>query len=112
MAITIISRIFAKEIKTMELKNKYLILEKLEGKYRQDMLVGDRSIQGYCIEPPTVGYQFFLYNCIKDVEVMGAVIPCNELPVAWTSVVREIDLENLTIKTANSTYKIEIKDVE
>lgn len=96
----------------MELKNKYLILEKLDGKFRQDMLVGDKSIRGYCLDEPTVGHQFFLYNCIKDVEVMGAVIPCNELPVSWTSRVESIDLENFTIKTKNSTYKIEIKDVE
>lgn len=37
----------------MELKNKYLVLEKLNGKFRQDMLVGDKSIRGWCIEPPT-----------------------------------------------------------
>lgn len=90
----------------MELKNKYLILEKLEGKYRQDMLVGDKSIRGWCIEPPTVGYQFYLYNCVKDVEVMGTVIPCHDLPVAWTSTIESIDLENGIIKTRNSTYKI------
>lgn len=96
----------------MELKNKYIILEKLDGKFRQDMLVGDRSIQGYVLEEPTVGYQFYLYNCVKDVEIRGAIIPCHDLPVAWTSKVREIDLENGLIKTANSTYKIEIKDVE
>lgn len=92
---------------------KYVVLQKLDGKkYRPDMLVGDRSVQGYCIEPPTIGHQFFLYNCIKDIEVMGAVIPCNELPVSWTSRVESIDLENRIIKTANSTYKIEIKDAE
>ena len=96
----------------MELKNKYLILEKLDGKFRQDMVVGDKSVRGWCIEPPTIGQQFYLYNCIKDVEVMGAVIPCNELPVSWTSRVEEIDLENGVIKTANSIYKIEIKDAE
>ena len=96
----------------MELKNKYIILEKLDGSFRQDLPIGNKEIQGYCLEPPTVGYQFFLYNCIKDVEVMGAVIPCNELPVSWTSRVESIDLENLTIKTKNSTYKVEIKDVE
>lgn len=91
---------------------KYIILEKLDGKFRQDMLVGDRSIQGYCIEPPTVGYQFYLYNCVKDIKVMETVIPCHDLPVAWTSRVEAIDLENGIIKTANSTYKVEIKDVE
>jgi hypothetical protein len=95
----------------MELKNKYVILEKLSGeRYRADMPVGDRSIQGYCLELPEVGYQFFLYNCIKDVEVMGAIIPCHDLPIAWTSRVEEIDLINNIIRTKNSIYKIEIKD--
>lgn len=96
----------------MELKNKYLILEKLDGKFRQDMLVGNKEVRGFCLDEPTVGQQFYLYNCIKDVEVMGAVIPCNDLPVSWTSRVKEIDLENGIIKTANSIYKVEIKDVE
>lgn len=96
----------------MELKNKYLILEKLDGKFRQDMIVGNKEVRGFCLNEPTVGHQFFLYNCIKDVEVMGAIIPCNELPVAWTSRVEEIDLEANIIRTKNSTYKIEIKDVE
>ena len=97
----------------MELKNKYLILEKLSGeRYRPDMPVGSKEIQGFCLDEPTIGQQFYLYNCIKDVEVMGAVIPCNELPVSWTSRVEAIDLENGIIKTANSIYKIEIKDAE
>ena len=91
----------------MELKNKYLILEKLSGeRYRPDMPVGSKEIQGYCIEPPTVGYQFYLYNCVRDIKVMETVIPCHDLPVAWTSRVKEIDLENGVIKTANSTYRI------
>ena len=95
------------------MKGKYVILEKLSGeRYRADMLVGDRSVQGYVLEEPKVGYQFYLYNCVKDVEVMGAIIPCHDLPIAWTSVVREIDLENNIIKTANSIYKMEIKDVK
>lgn len=93
----------------MELKNKYLTLEKLDGKDNQFLPIGNKEIQGYCLEEPQVGHQFFLYNCIKDIEVMGAVIPCNELPVSWTSRVKEIDLENNIIKTANSTYKFEIK---
>lgn len=94
------------------MKGKYIILEKLDGSFRQDLPIGNKELRGYCIEPPEIGYPFYLYNCIKDVEVMGAVIPCNELPVSWTSRVKEIDLENGTIKTANSIYKIEIKDYE
>lgn len=96
----------------MELKNKYLILEKLDGKFRQDMLVGNKEVQGFCLDEPTVGYPLYLYNCMKDIKVMGAVIPCNELPVSWTSRVESIDLEKGIIKTRNSTYKIEVKDAE
>ena len=91
------------------MKGKYLILEKLDGKFRQDMLVGDRSIQGYCLEEPKVGYQFFLYNSPEDVKIGEVVIPKEDLPCAWTSTVREIDLENNIIKTNNSTYRYEIK---
>lgn len=91
---------------------KYVVLTKLDGKNNQFLQIGSKEIQGFCLEEPTVGYQFFLYNCIKGVEVMGALIPCHDLPVAWTSRVESIDLENGVIKTKNSTYEIEIKDVE
>ena len=97
----------------MQLKGKYIILEKLSGeKYRPDMLVGDRSIRGYCLEPPKVGYQFFLFYAPKDVEIGEAVIPKEDLPCSWTSIVKEIDWENNIIKTANSVYKFEIKEDE
>lgn len=92
------------------MEGRYLILEKLDGAFRQDMLVGDRSVQGWCIEEPCIGYQFFLYSSPKDVIIGEAVIPKEDLPCAWTSTVRNIDLENNIIKTNNSTYKIEIKD--
>ena len=93
------------------MKGKFVILEKLSGeKYRVDMLVGDRSIRGYCLEEPKVGYQFFLYSSAEDVKIGESVIPKEDLPCSWTSVVREIDLENNIIKTANSVYKFEIKD--
>ena len=91
------------------MKNKYVILEKLDGKFRQDMIVGDKSVQGWCLEEPQVGYQFYLYNSLEDVKIGEAVIPKEDLPCAWTSVVKEIDLENGIIRTANSTYKIIIK---
>ena len=92
------------------MKGKYIILEKLDGTFRQDLPIGSKGVQGYCLEEPRVGYQFYLYNCVKDVEVMGAVIPCQEVAVAWTSVVKELDLEYNIIKTANSIYKFEIKN--
>ena len=93
------------------MKGKFVILEKLSGeRYRPDMLIGDRSIRGYCLEPPKVGYQFFLYSSAEDVKIGESVIPKEDLPCSWTSVVREIDLENNIIKTANSVYKFEIKD--
>jgi hypothetical protein len=95
----------------MELKGKYIILEKLSGeRYRADMLVGNRDVQGWCIEPPQVGYAFYLYTSPEDVKIGDAVIPKEDLLCAWTSRVDSIDLENNIIKTANSTYKIEIKD--
>ena len=98
------------------MKGKFVILEKLSGeRYRPDMLVGDRSIIGYCLEPPQVGYQFFLYSSAEDVKIRmneteSYTIPKEDLLTAWTSVVREVDLENNIIKTANSVYKIEVKD--
>ena len=93
------------------MKGKFVILEKLSGeRYRPDMLIGDRSIRGYCLEPPQVGYQFYLYSSAEDVKIGEAVIPKEDLLTAWTSVVREIDLENNIIKTANSVYKFEVRD--
>lgn len=92
------------------MKNKYVTLEKLSGeKFRQDMLVGDRSIQGYCLEEPQIGYPFYLYSSFEDVKIGEAMIVKEDLPCAWTSRVEEIDLEHNIIKTANSTYRFEIK---
>ena len=92
------------------MKGKFVILEKLDGKFRQDLPVGNTLIRGYCLEEPKVGYQFFLYSSAEDVKIGESVIPKEDLLTAWTSVVREIDLENNIIKTANSVYKFEIKD--
>ena len=93
------------------MKGKFVILEKLSGeRYRPDMLIGDRSIRGYCLEEPKVGYQFYLYSSAEDVKIGDFTVPKEDLPCSWTSVVREIDLENNIIKTANSVYKIEIRD--
>ena len=92
------------------MKGKFVILEKLDGKFRQDLPVGNTLIRGYVLEEPKVGYQFYLYSSVEDVKIGEAVIPKEDLPCSWTSVVREIDLENNTIKTANSVYKIEIRD--
>lgn len=91
------------------MKNKYIILEKLDDKFREDMLVGDRSIQGYCLELPTVGYPFYLYNSLDDVTIGGGIIPKEDLICAWTSRVVEVDLDNSIIRTVNSVYKFEIK---
>ena len=92
------------------MKGKFIILEKLDGKFRQDLPVGNTLIRGYCLEEPKVGYQFFLYSSAEDVKIGEEIIPKEDLICAWTSVVREIDLENNVIKTANSVYKIEVKD--
>lgn len=95
------------------MKGKYVILEKLSGeRYRPDMLVGDRSIQGYCLEELKVGYPFFLYTSPTDLKIGDAVIPKEDLICAWTSRVDSIDLENNIIKTANSVYKFEFKTEE
>lgn len=97
------------------MKGKFVILEKLDGKFRQDLPVGNTLIRGYCLEEPKVGYQFFLYSSAEDVKIRmneteSYTIPKEDLLCAWTSVVREIDLENNIIKTANSVYKFEVKD--
>ena len=92
------------------MKGKFIILEKLDGKFRQGLPVGNTLIRGYCLKEPKVGYQFFLYSSAEDVKIGESVIPKEDLLTAWTSVVREIDLENNIIKTANSVYKFEVKD--
>ena len=92
------------------MNGKFIILEKLDGKFRQDLPVGNTLIRGYCLKEPKVGYQFFLYSSAEDVKIGESVIPKEDLLTAWTSVVREIDLENNIIKTANSVYKFEVKD--
>ena len=89
---------------------KFITLEKLDGKFRQDLPIGNKEIRGYCLEEPQVGYQFYLYSSAEDVKIGEAIISKEDLPCSWTSVVREIDLENNIIKTANSVYKFEIKD--
>lgn len=96
----------------MQIKGKYIILQKLDGKNNQFLPIGNKQIQGYCLEEPQVGYQFYLYTSPEDVKIGDAVIPKEDLLCAWTSVVREIDLENNIIKTNNSTYKFEIKTDE
>lgn len=93
----------------MELKNKYLILEKLDGTYRVDLPIGNKDIQGYCLEEPKVGFAFYLYSSNEDVKLGEAVIPKEDLLCAWTSAVREIDFENNLIKTNNSTYRYETR---
>lgn len=92
------------------MKGKFVILEKLDGKFRQDIPIGNTLIRGYCLEPPKVGYQFYLYSSAEDVKIGDYTVPKEDLPCSWTSVVREIDLENKIITTANSVYKFEIKD--
>ena len=95
------------------MKGKFVILEKLSGeKYRVDMLVGDKSIRGYCLEEPQVGYPFYLYTSAEDIKIGEAVIPKEDLPCSWTSRVKEIDWKNNIIKTVNSVYKFEIKEDE
>ncbi len=91
------------------MKNKFLILEKLSGeRYRPDMVVGDKSIRGWCLEPPQAGYPFYLYTSPEDVKIGDAVIPKEDLVCSWTSAVKEINWETNILKTTNSTYKIEI----
>ena len=85
---------------------KYIILEKLDGKNNQSIRIGGKDVQGYCLHEPKIGEQFMLYNSPTDVVIGSAIIPKEDLLVAWTSQVREVDLDNNIIKTANSTYKI------
>ncbi len=78
-------------------QNKYIILEKLEGTFRQDLPIGNTEIQGYCRHGIEVGKPIDLFSHpIKGVR-----------PDCWTSIVKEIDGD--IIKTQNSTYKITIK---
>lgn len=93
----------------MELKNKYLILEKLDGTYRVDLPIGNKEIQGFCLDEPKIGQQLYLYTSNEDVKIGEAIIPKENLLCAWTSTIREIDFENNLIKTRNSIYRYEIK---
>ncbi len=80
----------------MNLKEKYIVLEKIDGSFRQDLPVGNKEIQGMVLEEPKVGASFKLYSVSQVLQ-------------AWTSPVKEIDYKNRIIKTVNSTYKYEIK---
>jgi hypothetical protein len=91
------------------MKGKYVILEKLEGSFRQDLPNGNKEIRGWCLEEPRVGYALYLYSSLEDVKIRDAVIRKEDLPCAWTSQVKEIDLDNQMIRTKNSVYKFEIK---
>lgn len=78
-------------------KNEYIILEKIDGVYKPDFLIGNKEIRGYCRHGIEVGKQLLLYdNLTKGVR-----------PFAWTSTVQEI--KDDMIITKNSTYKITIK---
>lgn len=78
-------------------KNKYIILEKLEGTFRVDLPTGNTEIQGYCRHGIEVGKELYLYSHpIKGVRADS-----------WTSVV--VSIENDIIKTKNSIYKIIIR---
>lgn len=81
----------------MKLKEKYVVLEKIDGSYRVDLPVGNKEIQGLALEEPKIGESFKLYSATWVLQ-------------AWTSAVKEIDHKNKIIKTANSTYKYEIKE--
>lgn len=98
----------------MKLKNKYIILEKLSddmfgGNHPNGVNVGSIAVQGYALYEPTVGEQFCLFSSLEDVKIGEAIIPKEQLLTSWTSAVKEIDLENMILKTKNSTYKILIK---
>lgn len=79
-------------------KGKYIILEKLDGTFRQDLPIGNREIQGWNRHGIEIGKKLYLYgHLIKGVR-----------PIAWTSEVKEIDGD--IIRTNNSKYKIIINE--
>jgi hypothetical protein len=79
-------------------KDKYIILEKIEGVYRPDQLIGNKDIRGYCRHGIEIGKQLYLYDHpIKGVR-----------PYAWTSTV--IEVKDDIIITKNSAYKIIINE--
>ena len=91
------------------MKNKYIILEKLDGKFRQDLPNGNKEIQGWCLEEPQVGYTLYLCSSLEDIKLGDGIITKEDLICAWTSTVKYINLNNQIIKAANSTYKFEVK---
>ena len=80
-------------------KNDYVVLEKIEdrrygGNHPNGVNIGSREVQGFVVDMPEVGKQFYLYDKMLIV-------------VAWTSVVESFTDEQIVTK--NSIYSIEIK---
>ena len=99
----------------MKYINKHLILTKLEdnkygGNHINGVNVGSQEVQGYCLDEITPGQQLYLYSSNEDVHIGDFKVPKEELLCAWTSIVESFDEENMLLKTANSLYKIEIKE--
>lgn len=79
-------------------KNKYIILEKLDGTFRQDLPIGNFLIQGWNRFDIEIGKPIGLFSH----PIKGVRADC------WTSTVKEINGD--IIKTENSKYKITIKE--
>jgi hypothetical protein len=87
------------------MKNKYIKLTKLSddvfgklGLPHPNFINVGHVLAGWCVDEPIIGEQLYLYPFNKK----------EHMPVAWTSVLKNIDLENMVLKTKNSTYRIEI----
>ena len=81
------------------MKGKYVILEKIDGSFRQDLPIGNKEIQGYVFQEFKIDFPILFFFSAED-----------QTPCAWTSKVVSVDLEKQIIKTKNSTYKFEIRD--
>lgn len=87
-----------------QLEGKYLKLHKIEdlkfgGNHPNNINVG-YILRGWCIDEPRVGGALYLYIS-KSIQMA---------PNCWTSIVTNIDYENMKLQTKNSVYSIEIDD--
>lgn len=88
----------------MELKNKFVTLEKLEdlrynGNHPNGINTGYK-LKGWLLEEPIEGQAVFLF-ATKSIQ---------STPSGWTSVIKNVDMENMLLETKNSMYKITVDE--
>lgn len=88
----------------MEILNKFVNLTKLSddvfGGNHPNGINEGHVLSGIVLKKPMIGEQFYLYGT----KLSG--------PKAWTSKVVEINEEENLIKTKNSTYRVDVVEIQ